>query len=572
MGLAFVAAVEVGGYVSALKALPVLLLLLLWARLLTWVDKDAPAAHLPRDGINAAFVGGLIVGFALFFYLPTFLIAFPVLLFVFLVEAGVYLGLRNQKVGVADLKEQFRAWLKSFKSEKKKGKELPNQVQIVLKGGATMPPPESEAPDRPAFDALQNALIEPLKKGAEQIDLSPSENGSVLKYTVDGLPYRGNTIERGVAAGAVMLLKSAAGLDTEDRRKPQRGMVKLGMEGKRTEFRLDTAGSTAGEFMRLLAEPKKRHDFNLDTIGFNDVQKQTLKELIQERTGVVLVSTPKGQGLTSLMYAIIRGHDAFLEHIHTVERAPDIDLEGITQNKLPANASPADEFKQTDWVISQEPDIILISRVDDSRTATALARYSGDKDHNRRVYLGMHAGSTFDALAAWRKLVGDDKVAVENLKLIINGRVLRKLCTACKVGYTPDPNTLKKLGMNPDKSTTLFQARAEPLRDQKGNPVPCEFCKDLRFKGRTGVFEFFLIDDETRSRIAAGGSPKELQAAFRKQRGRFLQEEALALVQKGDTSVQEVLRVLKGGGEAGDGGTGGGGGAPAPRRPMPVEA
>jgi general secretion pathway protein E len=553
MGLAFVAAVEVGGYVSALKALPVLLVLLLWARLLSWVDKDATAAHLSRDGLNTAFIAGLIIGFGLFFFLPTFLIAFPVLLFVLIVEAGVYLILRHQKVGLRDLKEQFQEWLHSFRKGERKVKELPNQVQIIAKAGSLVTPPDSEAIERPAYDALQNALIEPLRKGSEQIDLAPSENGSALKYLVDGVSYRGNTIERGVAAGAVMLLKSAAGLDTEDRRKPQRGMIKLGMEGKRTEYRIDTAGSTAGEYMRLLAEPKKRHDFNLDTIGFNDGQKQTLRELIQDRTGTVLVSTPKGQGLTSLLYAILRGHDAFLEHIHTVERAPDIELEGITQNKLPASASAADEFKQTDWVISQEPDIIMISKVEDSRTATSLARYSGDKDRKRRVYVGMQAPSTFDALAAWRKLVGDDKAAVENLKLIINGRVLRKLCTACKIGYTPDPNTLRKLGMNPDKSTTLFQARTEPLRDQKGNPVPCEFCKDLRFKGRTGVFEFFVIDDEAKEKIASGASVNELRAVFRKQRGRFLQEEALALVQKGETSVQEVLRVLKGGEAAGAG-------------------
>jgi general secretion pathway protein E len=125
--------------------------------------------------------------------------------------------------------------------------------------------------------------------------------------------------------------------------------------------------------------------------------------------------------------------------------------------------------------------------------------------------------------------------------------VLRKLCNACKVGYTPDPNTLKKLGMNPEKSTTLFQARTQPLRDPKGNPIPCTFCNDLRFKGRTGVFEFFLLDDEAREAIAAGASPNQLRASFRKTRGRFLQEEALGLVEKGDTSVQEVLRVLKGG-------------------------
>ena len=129
--------------------------------------------------------------------------------------------------------------------------------------------------------------------------------------------------------------------------------------------------------------------------------------------------------------------------------------------------------------------------------------------------------------------------------MIINERILRKLCNACKVGYAPDPNTLRKLGMNPDKSTTLFQARTQPLRDQKGNAIPCEFCQELRFKGRFGVFETFVIDDEARQAAAAGGSVNQLKAIFRKQRSRYLQEAALYQVEQGETSVQEVLRVLR---------------------------
>jgi general secretion pathway protein E len=543
MGLSFLAEVQVGGYVSALKAIPVILVLLLWTRLLTWVDKDAPAAHLPRTALNSGFIAGLIVAFALLMFIPGYLIAFPVFLLVMLVEAGVYLGIRNSKVGLGDLREQFNTWLASFKPKPKGPKELPNQVQIYARGGV-MPPPEAEDPTRPAYDAIQNALIEPLRKGSEQVDITPAETGAVVHYRVDGVAYRGFTIDRGTAPGAVALLKQAAGLDVNDRRKPQRGTLKMGAEGKKTEFRLDTAGSTAGEFVRLLADPKTRHNFNLDTLGFTAEQKQTLKDLVQDRSGVVLVSAPKGMGLTSALYGILRGHDAFLEHIHTIERSPDVDLEGITQNKLAPNISPAEEHKQASWVMSQEPDIIMISKVEDSRTASELIRYAVD---NRRVYVGIQAPSTFDALQAWRKLVGDDRLAVQNLRLVINERVLRKLCNACKVGYTPDPNTLRKLGMNPDKATTLYQARTQPLRDQKGNPIPCEFCKDLRFKGRTGVFEFFLIDDDAREQIAAGATGNQLRQVFRKGRNKFLQEEALGLVEKGETSVQEVLRVMKGG-------------------------
>src|SRR4051812_24250826 len=102
-------AVTPGGYVSAVKAAPLIVLLLLWTRLLTWVDKDTIAAHLPRSGINLGFLAGLVAGYAAFFLLPVpFIVAFAVPVFIFLVEMGVYLGIRHKKVGLGDLKDQFK--------------------------------------------------------------------------------------------------------------------------------------------------------------------------------------------------------------------------------------------------------------------------------------------------------------------------------------------------------------------------------------------------------------------------------------------------------------------------------
>ena len=123
---------------------------------------------------------------------------------------------------------------------------------------------------------------------------------------------------------------------------------------------------------------------------------------------------------------------------------------------------------------------------------------------------------------------------------------MRKLCLACKLEFQPDPETLRKYNMNPNKVTKLFRARTSPLVDPKGRPIPCEFCHDLRFKGRFGVFEIVNVDDAMRQAIAAGATPEQLKTAFRKQRGRYLQEMALSYVEAGDTSVEEVVRVLRG--------------------------
>ena len=572
-----VAAVEGGGYISIIKIVPPLILLAIWGRLLTWADKDAVDAHLPRTPLNVGFLCGLALGYALFFLLPGgFIVGFVALLLVFCVEMGVYLVLRHQKVGLADVKEQFNAWLKSFGGKGggkgKKVKDVPNQVAIIGKSGAATEPPPAEDPTRPAYDALQNALVEPLRKGAEMVVLTPSEHGLAVRYQVDGMDYKGTIIERTHGATAVSLLKGAAGLDVNDRRKPQRAMVKLMVDGKRREYRLETAGSTAGEAARFILDPKKRHDIPFDALGFTPAQKDTLRHLIKEdKAGIVIVAAPKTMGMTAALYGIMRAHDAFLEHLHTVERDPESEMEGITQNKLAGNATPAEELKVVDWVISQEPDAIMLTRVDDPKSAQALVQYA----KNKRVYIGVRAGSSFEALSQWRKLVGSNKTAVSELRLVIAGRVLRKLCMACKVSYAPDPGVVKKLGLNPERASTLFQARTQPLRDAKGNPVPCDFCLDLRYKGRLGVYETVVIDDDMRSVLAGGGSDNQLKAVFRKQRGKYLQEEALGLVETGDTSVQEVLRVLKigsGGGSSSSSSSSGGGGEPPAAPPPPRTA
>src|SRR5687767_7613404 len=190
------------------------------------------------------------------------------------------------------------------------------------------------------------------------------------------------------------MLKGAAGLDVEEKRKPQIGQLKGSLEGQRKDLKLQTAGSTAGEFARIIVNPKERHGLHLEQLGMTEKQVATMKELIRDLPGLVLLAAPKDQGLTSLMYGVLRAHDAFLTHIHTIEREADQDLEGITQNKLAPSAPPAEEAKVASWVVSQEPDVVLIDKVEDPRTAADLAKFAKEK----RAYVGIRAANASDAI------------------------------------------------------------------------------------------------------------------------------------------------------------------------------
>jgi general secretion pathway protein E len=534
--------VPVGEYVSVWKVLPVLIVLLIWARLLTWIDKDAPAVLLPRDMINTGMILGLIAAFALFLVLPGFAVAFAVMFVIMVVEIGVYLAMRNSKAGLGDLQSQFTNWISSIGRGKEKEIVAPTgDVLLINKAGNPLEAPTAEDEQRPAYDVVQQILTEPLRRFAERVDVAQADGAWAVRYSVDGFPYASITLDRAQSDAAIMYLKAIAGMNLDEKRKPQTGNMKVLVDGKKHDLEIQTAGSASGEQLRVFIDPKKQHDRKLDQLGLADEQLEQIREVIADPSGVVLVAAPKGHGLTSTLYGILRAHDAFLTHIHTLEPDPDIDLEGITQNELAKVSNPAEDAKQIAWCISQEPEVIMISRLEDSKSAIELSNFASSK----RVYVGLRAGSTQDALAMWRKLIGDDRKAMKNLKFVISGRVMRKLCAACKVGYTPDPGTLRKLNMNPEKVGKLYQARTTPLLDQKGNPIPCEFCRELQFKGRTGVFETLIVDDDVRQIIEAGGSANQLKSAFRKQRGKYLQEQALAKVEAGETSVQEVLRVMK---------------------------
>jgi general secretion pathway protein E len=549
--------VNAGGYVSIFKTVVLLLILLLWARLLTWADKDAPNAHLPRYHLNMANLGGLIVAYALVFLLPmSFWVIVPIVLAIMGAEIAVYLQMRSKAVGLKDLKKQWEDWKKGMSRTKKS--DAPGAVALLMKSGP-LPVPAGDSPDRLAYDAIQVALTDPLRKGAEQIDLAPTGEGAVsVKYLIDCVSYSlPMMLDPASGPAAISYLKAAAGLDVNERRKPQKAKLKLSVDDEKRESEVQAAGTTAGEFLRLVLNAGKRHNRKLTELGFTEQQLATVKASIADKTGIVLLVTPKGQGLTQLLYGVIRGHDAFMEHMQSIERDPAETLEGLTPNQLPVAATPDVEHQKVDWVASQHPDVVLLDKIESPKSAATLIRYAmGDSDEpGKRVYIGMRASSGVEALEQWRKLAGADPRGMDAIRLVITGRVLRQLCHACKESYTPDPNTLRKLNMNPERVTTLYKARETPIRDQKGNPVPCDFCKDMRFKGRQGVFEVMVMTDELRAGIAAdtasgGRLGSSFKAAFRKGRGRYLQEEALSLVEQGQTSVQEVLRVLKPGDDA----------------------
>ncbi|HEX2972863.1 MAG TPA: ATPase, T2SS/T4P/T4SS family, partial [Tepidisphaeraceae bacterium] len=417
------AAFDLGGYVSVFKLIPVLLVLLGWARLATWIDKDAEAAHLPRELLNTVVLAGGVVSFALFLVLPNFWIALAALIVVQAATFGGYFGLRQRKVGLGDLKTEISGFAKGMVKREKKVKVVAGQVTLATGKGQVLAPPEDDSdPSAVGYETAQKLLTEPLQKGAERVEVRPSNGAAAVQFVVDGVAYTAASLDPTTAAAGITYLKKAAGLDIEEQRKPQTGKMRATLNGKKHDLEIASAGTTAGESLRVSIDPKKRFELRLDNLGLQPDQMAMLQQVISENPGIVLFAAPRGQGLTSMLYAVLRAHDAYVSHIQTIEHGPQEDLEGITQNTLAANVTAAEEFKQVEWVCSQQPDVLMIDEMTSSSSAQEVIRFAAD---GRRVYIGMHAGSTFDALTIWRRLVGDDNLASSQLRLVVAGRVMR---------------------------------------------------------------------------------------------------------------------------------------------------
>ena len=201
------------------------------------------------------------------------------------------------------------------------------------------------------------------------------------------------------------------------------------------------------------------------------------------------------------------------------------ELEGVTQQVI-EGTDAEEERKQYSWIADQQPDVFAADRVTGKAAAGELLRALSDG--GKRVYVGCRAPDTASASAWWAKTVGDPKRATNPLRLVVAGRVMRKLCDACKVPYEPGEAALAKMGVPKGKVTTLYKARTEPMLDQRGNPVPCNFCGGLGYDGRIGAYEVLpLLDDASRATLAKDPSAATVRHLLRAAKLPTLNEAAL---------------------------------------------
>jgi type II secretory ATPase GspE/PulE/Tfp pilus assembly ATPase PilB-like protein len=532
-------AVDYGGYVSIVKLVVFLVLYVPWLALIGWAHQDAKAVDTNVGLWVGLLLGAGAVGVLLWWLIPIFLVG--ALVYVLAVGATGLAYVRHRNTRVLDFDRLLTVdHIKSLFAKSEKLEAMESWMFITCNKNE-VPPPEPRTPMffgyRTAYDLLSDAKW----RRSNLIMLAPKGENYEVTYVIDGAPTKQPAVPREQADYLIHFVKELAGLDTNEKRKPQKGKFITRQQNQNYDWEVTTAGSTAGEQVQI-KNVSKATELRLSDLGLTDTQFKQLDAFRQERpNGVFLITGPRKSGTTTTMYALLRSHDAFMNNINTLEKQPTSDLLNITQNVYkPTDTGTTTYAKKLEAIARMGPDVLGVGECDDAETAKVASMTSRD---GKVVYIVMNADSVMQALGKWLKLVGDRRLVSETLLGISNQRLLRKLCEECKQGYAPNAELLKKFNLPAEKAKVLYRPGKE-VYDKRGKPSMCEACQGSGFIGRTGVFEMIVLNDDLRKAVRQVKQLPELGMHFRRAKMLYLQEQALRKAIAGTTAINEMLRVL----------------------------
>ncbi len=519
--------------------------LIVWARFSTFVADDVHRNLVHQNEIawNLVVVGIALVMLVVWVTMPIFWLALPVNLVIVGAFIGYYWKVRVEVLGPVE-GHLLAGMMAGIKKSKAKSDMRRNATQAQLtylrKNESQFPLPKADDPLAAGLAAGDQLMVAALTRRAELIEMAPTDAGYSCVMTTDGLVATQPAQSRQTGDAAIQFFKTLAGLSLEERRKPQLGQFKVrDADGAATTWSVRTSGSTAGERVTLLANERSQWEFRLDAIGLSTDQLAALKTVTADTKGVVVVATPKGQGRTATLYALVRAHDAFTNSIYTLESNPQAEIEGVSVVKFEPTGDTS-YAKSLQSVILKDPTVVLAPDVADAASADHVVRAATEA----RFYLGVSAVDSFSGLERWLSMATDREAAISTVRAVVAQRLVRMLCPTCKVGYTADESTLKRLNLPIGKNIQAFKANTGPILDRKGNKITCPDCAGVGFRGRTGIFEVLVVTDDMRKALLANANVTQLKAIGRKNSMILLVEHGIRKFAAGITAINEVTRVV----------------------------
>ncbi|MFW6060952.1 MAG: GspE/PulE family protein [Phycisphaeraceae bacterium] len=388
---------------------------------------------------------------------------------------------------------------------------------------------EKMAGESPVIRLVNYLIFNAVKEGASDIHIEPHEKRLQVRYRIDGVLFDTMNPPHHMHAAIISRLKIMANLDISERRLPQDGRIRAVVHGRKLDLRLSTLPTAQGEKAVLRILDNRAIQVSLDELGMDEDTLLMWKHQISQPHGILLVTGPTGSGKTTTLYASLGQMDRQRLNISTVEDPVEYHLNGINQTQVheQIGMSFASALRA---LLRQDPDVIMVGEIRDTDTSRIAIQAS------LTGHLVLSTLHTNDAPSSITRLIN---IGVEPyligaaVSACLAQRLVRKICQNCKKQVPPDDHIAEHLAMH---GISL---------DQVWIGEGCAKCRQTGYSGRVGLYEMLLLDDALRDRVAGNPNVTEFRRMCVERGMVTLREDGFKKVAKGETTVEEVLRVTE---------------------------
>ena len=383
--------------------------------------------------------------------------------------------------------------------------------------------------NQPPVVRYVNLLVrEAYDAGASDIHLEAARSGLVVRFRLDGVLAPAVEPPAEMHHAIVSRLKMLAELDIAERRRPQDGRIRVRLESGELDLRVSTVPTMHGESVVLRLLDRGGRPVSLEELGMPAAMLTVVQRLSQRSSGLLLVTGPTGSGKTTTLYAALQGRNRDAEKIVTVEDPIEYHLSGVTQ--VPVHRQGGVTFATVlRSLLRQDPDVLMIGEMRDAETAE-IAIQAAMTGHF--VFSTLH---TTDAIGAVTRLVDLGMPAyliAATVEAVLAQRLVRRICDTCRVPHDADPELCAAVAGRP----------VGRIRLTKG--VGCPSCRGTGYRGRVGVFELLVFDDDMKDAVGRGAARSELRELAEHAGMRTLKAGAWDMVVSGQTTIEEVRRAV----------------------------
>ena len=387
---------------------------------------------------------------------------------------------------------------------------------------------EKSAGESPVIKFVNFLLSNALHEGASDIHIEPKEKYTKIRYRIDGILFETKQAPSRMHAAIVSRLKIMANLDISERRVPQDGKIAVIMGGRGVDLRVSVLPTSHGEKVVIRLLDSKSIMIGLEDSGMQPRILEAFREQIVQPHGILLVTGPTGSGKSTTLYSALAQMDSERLNVSTVEDPVEYNLEYC--NQVQVNEKTGLTFSGAlRSLLRQDPDIIMVGEIRDQETAR-IAVQAALTGH--LVLSTLHTNDAPSTIARLLDLGLETFLITATLEGIVAQRLVRKICHNCKTEYEPTEEMLMELELTPE------DVRGKRFFYGKG----CNNCNGTGYRGRTGLYEIMVFNDELRDLVMNSASTAVLRDAARKAGMKTLRENGLKAIFDGITTLEEVVR------------------------------